>query len=233
MPDELDVPVPPFAADDPTPYRRSLRASRARRAAAAVRRRRVGRGRRSMTCALLTMSLLAVGATAKPTSTRTTRTAASSSVAAAQAALGIAADGVAGPITRKAVRAFQRKNGLTVDGIIGPQTLAALGVKAGRGSGRTSDATREAASKAVVPQDAGSLLEAIAQCESGGDPTLVSGSGRYRGKYQFDRETWRSVGGNGDPAEASEAEQDQRAARLMAERGPSAWPACSKKVGAN
>ena len=30
-----------------------------------------------------------------------------------------------------------------------------------------------------------STLEAIASCESGGDPTIVSSDGSYRGKYQF------------------------------------------------
>jgi hypothetical protein len=69
-------------------------------------------------------------------------------------------------------------------------------------------------------------LEDIARCESGGEPTRVSRSGRYRGKYQFDQRTWESVGGTGDPAAASEAEQDARAARLYVERGSQPWPTC-------
>ena len=36
-------------------------------------------------------------------------------------------DGVQGPKTVHAVRAFQRRHGLTVDGLAGPQTRAALG----------------------------------------------------------------------------------------------------------
>ena len=69
-------------------------------------------------------------------------------------------------------------------------------------------------------------LEAIAACESGGDPTIVSSDGSYRGKYQFDYGTWESVGGSGDPAAAPEAEQDYRAALLYAQSGSSPWPVC-------
>lgn len=69
-------------------------------------------------------------------------------------------------------------------------------------------------------------LDAIAACESGGDPTAVSSDGTYRGKYQFDYGTWESVGGTGDPAAASEQEQDYRAALLYARAGSSPWPVC-------
>jgi Transglycosylase-like domain len=71
-----------------------------------------------------------------------------------------------------------------------------------------------------------STLEAIASCESGGDPTVVSSDGTYRGKYQFDYGTWESMGGSGDPAAAPEAEQDYRAALLYAASGSSPWPVC-------
>ncbi len=69
-------------------------------------------------------------------------------------------------------------------------------------------------------------LESIASCESGGDPTAVSSDGTYRGKYQFDSGTWESVGGHGDPAAASAAEQDYRAALLYSRAGSSPWPVC-------
>lgn len=223
-------PALPRAVDDPTPYRRSLRASQARRALAVRRARRLGRGRRSLAVTFVAMTALTGGAFAASTAPATRSASSSSStVAAVQRALGIPADGVTGPQTRRAVRRFQREKGLTVDGVIGPQTLAALGIRASR-TGRASPA---AAKEAARRTDAPALLEAIALCESGGDPTMVSASGRYRGKYQFDRATWRSVGGTGDPAAAPEAEQDRRAATLMQRRGPSAWPACSKKVGAS
>jgi TolA-binding protein len=71
-----------------------------------------------------------------------------------------------------------------------------------------------------------STLEAIASCESGGDPAAVSSDGTYRGKYQFDYGTWESMGGSGDPAAAPEAEQDYRAALLYAQSGSSPWPVC-------
>jgi len=71
-----------------------------------------------------------------------------------------------------------------------------------------------------------STLDAIGACESGGDPTAVSSDGTYRGKYQFDYGTWESVGGSGDPAAASEAEQDYRAALLYSRSGSSPWPVC-------
>jgi hypothetical protein len=69
-------------------------------------------------------------------------------------------------------------------------------------------------------------LESIAACESGGDPTIVSSDGSYRGKYQFDFGTWESVGGAGDPAAAPEDEQDYRAALLYSQSGSSPWPVC-------
>jgi hypothetical protein len=69
-------------------------------------------------------------------------------------------------------------------------------------------------------------LDAIASCESGGDPTVVDASGTYYGKYQFDFGTWASVGGSGSPAAAPEAEQDYRAALLYSRAGSSPWPVC-------
>ena len=190
----------------------SKRRSRARRAEAARRLRRL-RGRRSAVAVLGASLAFAGGALAQSTGGGAT-TAASvrgSGVVALQQALGIAADGIYGPQTRAAVRAFQRAHGLVVDGIAGPQTLGALRL----GSGT------------AVVRPSGSVLEPIAQCESGGDPTAVSSDGRYRGKYQFSLPTWRALGGTGDPAHAAEAVQDALAAKLLAARGTSPWPSCA------
>jgi Transglycosylase-like domain len=71
------------------------------------------------------------------------------------------------------------------------------------------------------------VLEAIAACESGGNPATDTGNGFY-GKYQFTQATWQAVGGTGNPAAAPEAEQDRRAAQLYAQAGPSQWPVCGR-----
>jgi Transglycosylase-like domain/Putative peptidoglycan binding domain len=192
-------------------FRRSLRASRTRRAAATLRRRRHLRGRGSAVLAAAGLFVVTTAALAQQQASGGGLS--SDTIAAAQRALGVAADGVVGPQTRRATKAFQRSHGLVVDGVIGPQTLKALGVERGdaRGAGDP-------------------ILERIAACESGGDPTAVSADGQYRGKYQFSQETWRDMGGSGDPATAPEAEQDRRAAALLQHSGASAWPVCAQPV---
>jgi peptidoglycan hydrolase-like protein with peptidoglycan-binding domain len=211
----------------PVPWRQSLRAAQARRVSQARRRRRSLRGRTTAVLAVVSCAAGAGGAFAQDAATPTAPAAATTLAPGAQGAgvralqqkLGVDADGSYGPVTRAAVKRFQRSNGLDGDGVAGPATLAALGL----GAAATSSAT---ASGDAAPR-AASRLEAIAQCESGGDPQAVSAGGKYRGKYQFDRATWRALGGTGDPIDASEAEQDSRAAQLLAARGSTPWPNCS------
>lgn len=71
-------------------------------------------------------------------------------------------------------------------------------------------------------------LASIRACESGtaGGYRAISAGGTYRGAYQFDFQTWASVGGQGDPADAPPREQDYRAAKLFRERGSQPWPRC-------
>ena len=77
------------------------------------------------------------------------------------------------------------------------------------------------------------MLVRIAQCESGGNPRAVSRDGRYRGKYQFLRSTWKAWGGRTrDPARASEAHQDRVALKLYRARGTAPWPSCALSCGA-
>lgn len=66
-------------------------------------------------------------------------------------------------------------------------------------------------------------LNGIAACESGGNPQASNGT--HFGLFQFDLQTWHSVGGTGDPRNASVAEQYSRAGTLMAQRGTQPWAA--------
>jgi hypothetical protein len=72
---------------------------------------------------------------------------------------------------------------------------------------------------------AGGNLASIRACESGGNYSTNTGNGFY-GAYQFDQQTWNSVGGGGNPANASPAEQDARAQALVNRSGSSPWPSC-------
>ena len=192
--------------------RRSLRGSRARRATAALRRRRSLRSRCSAFVAMAGLFVVSAGAVAATGGAQAGPGLSKETIAEVQRTLGVADDGVIGPATRRAIKRFQRARGLKPDGLLGPRTLKALAI----------DPERVAVSAALDPR-----LAAIAECESGGDPKAISADGQYRGKYQFDRTTWRSVGGKGDPAAAPEREQDRRAARLLARDGTKPWPNCA------
>jgi hypothetical protein len=141
-------------------------------------------------------------------------------VARIQRRLHITADGVFGPATKRAVKRFQRRRGLVADGVVGPITRRALGLRP-----FARDSVRRTRSVSL-PR----VLRLIAKCESGGNPRAVSPDGRYRGKYQFSRATWRNLGGSGDPAKASEATQDRLALKLYRLRGTAPWPSCSKSA---
>jgi Transglycosylase-like domain/Putative peptidoglycan binding domain len=135
--------------------------------------------------------------------------------------------GYFGTKTRAAVKWFQRRHHLKVTGVAGPSTLRKLGMSvnsAGSDTGGTAPASGggSGGSHVKVPRE----LQKIAQCESGGNPRAVSPSGRYRGKYQFDQQTWEAFGGHGDPIKNSESTQDRVALRLYKARGTKPWPNC-------
>jgi hypothetical protein len=135
-----------------------------------------------------------------------------------QRRLHVTIDGVFGRSTEWAVKRFQRRKGLEPDGVVGPATRRALHL---RPFSRTSVHHRR---HVRLPR----VLRLIAKCESGGDPTAVSGDGRYRGKYQFTRSTWRRLGGRGDPAKAPEWLQDKLALKLYRREGVEPWGACGR-----
>jgi resuscitation-promoting factor RpfB len=79
-----------------------------------------------------------------------------------------------------------------------------------------------AASADAAPTADGLNWAALAKCESGGNPRAVNPAGYY-GLYQFSLSTWRSVGGSGNPIDASPAEQLSRAQALYARGGAGQW----------
>ncbi|UVO10815.1 transglycosylase family protein [Mycobacterium sp. SVM_VP21] len=70
--------------------------------------------------------------------------------------------------------------------------------------------------------------DAIALCESGGNWSADTGNGDYGG-LQISAATWDANGGVGLPSQASPEQQIAVAKRIMASRGPGAWPACASR----
>jgi hypothetical protein len=76
--------------------------------------------------------------------------------------------------------------------------------------------------------------DSVADCESGGDWAINTGNGYYGG-LQFSDPTWDGHGGEAYAHRADLATREQQIAiaeRTLADQGWSAWPTCSKRVGA-
>lgn len=93
---------------------------------------------------------------------------------------------------------------------------------------QTSDPVTEPPS--VAGSEPGWPWQDLALCESSGNPRAVNPAGYY-GLYQFALPTWQSVGGTGNPIDASPAEQLHRARILQARSGWHPWPACAHQLG--
>jgi hypothetical protein len=130
-------------------------------------------------------------------------------------ALAIALTTVAVPSTALASKPFNDED-LTPTPVLDKASMAHQNAQ----RARALRAEREAA--VAIPGQ----LAAIAACESGSNPRAISSGGHYRGLFQFDLQTWQAVGGQGDPAAASVAEQVKRAQILYAQAGPGQWPVC-------
>lgn len=82
---------------------------------------------------------------------------------------------------------------------------------------------------ASLPDPPRPLLACIRWWESRNNYRAISRGGRYRNAYQFDVPTWLGVGGSGDPALATPAEQDYRAGLLVGMRGLAPWPTPARR----
>lgn len=74
-----------------------------------------------------------------------------------------------------------------------------------------------------------SVWDMLAQCETNGNWAEDTGNGYYGG-LQFAQSSWESVGGSGNPAEASREEQIMRGKLLQARSGWAAWGGCAEKL---
>ncbi len=186
-----------------------------------------------------------------PAATERPRSVSKNQVRRAQTLLRVAATGSNDVKTRKVVKRFQGLRGITTHGVIDLPTYLQIkdafalletggaGVEIAADPDATGGVTTAGPTvpEVILPPNLApitpteqSILDTIAQCESKGDPAAISSNGLYRGKYQFDRATWQSVGGSGDPAAATEIEQDQRAAILLRQRGTAPWPICGRNA---
>lgn len=88
--------------------------------------------------------------------------------------------------------------------------------------------TQASTQQVASPQSSGGSGpgSSTSQCESGGNPRAVSPGGTYRGKWQFDQQTWNAYAPPGyrgtDPINAPESIQDVAAGNVPYD----AWPNC-------
>ncbi|MDO9457306.1 resuscitation-promoting factor [Nocardioides sp.] len=77
----------------------------------------------------------------------------------------------------------------------------------------------------------GTVWDALAQCEAGGNWAINTGNGYYGG-LQFNLGTWQSYGGSGLPSNNSREAQIAVAERVRAATGGyGSWPGCAAKLG--
>lgn len=163
-----------------------------------------------------------------PRSVHARRTSVSGSpLVGVQRTLRVRADGVWGPLTARALKRWQVRHGLRATGVTDPATVRSLGLDPSSDPPLPALTSPAPDAMAGPPDAVAAELAKIAQCESGGDVHQLSYHGTYRGKYQFDMESWFRAGGLVDPAATPESEQSQRAAWILATEGRSAWPNCS------
>ena len=101
---------------------------------------------------------------------------------------------------------------------------SSTGSGGGSGSGGGDMSTAEIKAMLGGP---GSKWYQIAECESNFNPRAVNQSNNaHFGLFQFKLQTWQSMGGSGNPIDASPREQFDRAKKLQAQEGWGQW-ACA------
>ncbi|HEX6148152.1 transglycosylase family protein [Nocardioides sp.] len=91
--------------------------------------------------------------------------------------------------------------------------------------------TKEEPTPAANYASGGTVWDALAQCESGGNWAINTGNGYYGG-LQFSLGTWQSYGGPGMPHQQSRETQIAIAEKVRAATGGyGSWPHCSQSLG--
>lgn len=116
-----------------------------------------------------------------------------------------------------------------VSGVKAQQAEAARRNAQAAAARSAQDARRPGAPVAVAVSN-GSVWDALARCEAGGNWSINTGNGYYGG-LQFSASSWRAVGGTGLPHQHTRETQIAMGERLRAAQGWGAWPACSRKLG--
>ncbi|MGJ7442245.1 ubiquitin-like domain-containing protein [Aquipuribacter sp. MA13-6] len=114
------------------------------------------------------------------------------------------------------------------------ESSSSSGGSSSSSSGSSSSGSSGGGSSSPAPAPSGGTASlnwsALAACESGGNPSIVSSNGLFHGLYQFDRRTWQSMGGSGVASQASASEQTARAQALYDSRGAQPWPHCGPRL---
>lgn len=83
---------------------------------------------------------------------------------------------------------------------------------------------------AKVDSNSDEIWDKIADCESHKNWKINTGNGYYGG-LQFSLGAWQSVGGSGNPSDASREEQIEKGKKLQSARGWGVWGECAKRLG--
>jgi len=74
------------------------------------------------------------------------------------------------------------------------------------------------------------MLDQLATCESGRNPTAVSRNGLYYGAFQMLLTTWRALGGTGNPIAHTYEQQRDMARKIPVSSWRYQFPACARKL---